>query len=368
MPAKALAQQTAPRRPGFIELSQRALLEAYAPASVLINGKHEGLYYFGSVDRYLKVAAGEDTRDVLAMAREGLRANLRSALQRAKEDRATVTLTGAQLKRNGSSVGVGISARPIESAGEGLFLVSFVEGPAPEVAPVGPVELAADVSRVAQLEQDFEATREDLHSAIRDLEIANLEQKAINEEAMSVNEEFQSTNEELETSKEADAREAGVYAMRYSLMATVAASALAIGIGFGPAAAFSPIGNTVDSESVLLNVQRGERDTHAGRGKGIRSGRSMRRGDRGRRGTKFARAAEMAMAMAGEVWTSTSTAAQLRLCLRLRLAAPSSRCDGKLVLVAALQGMPVTERPRSGIASINSAWCLRSSPSSSPLR
>jgi hypothetical protein len=76
--------------------------------------------------------------------------------------------------------------------------------------------------------------------------------------------------------------------MRYSLMATVAASALAIGIGFGPAAAFSPIGNTVDSESVLLTVQRGERDTHAGRGKSIRSGRdSMRRGDRGRRGTEF---------------------------------------------------------------------------------
>jgi two-component system, chemotaxis family, CheB/CheR fusion protein len=202
LPTKALVPQTAQRRPGFIELSQRALLEAYAPASVLINDKHEGLYYFGSVDRYLKVAAGEDTRDVLAMARGGLRAKLRSAIQRAKEDRAPVTLTGAQLKRNGSSVGVGITARPIESAGEGLFLVSFIEGPAPEAAPVGPVELAADVSRVAQLEQELAATREDLQSAIRDLEIANEEQKAINEEAMSVNEEFQSTNEELETSKE----------------------------------------------------------------------------------------------------------------------------------------------------------------------
>ena len=84
LPAKGTAQQTAHRRPGFGELSQRALLEAYAPASVLINAKHEGLYYFGSADRYLKVASGEDTRDVLAMAREGLRAKLRSAIQRAK--------------------------------------------------------------------------------------------------------------------------------------------------------------------------------------------------------------------------------------------------------------------------------------------
>ena len=92
---KGIAQQTGHRRPGFGELSQRALLEAYAPASVLINDKHEGLYYFGSADRYLKVASGEDTRDVLAMAREGLRAKLRSAIRRAKEDRAPVTVAGA---------------------------------------------------------------------------------------------------------------------------------------------------------------------------------------------------------------------------------------------------------------------------------
>jgi hypothetical protein len=77
--------------------------------------------------------------------------------------------------------------------------------------------------------------------------------------------------------------------MRYSLMATVAASALAIGIGFGPAAAFSPVGKTtVDTESVLLIAERGERGTHAGKGKGSHSGRdSMRRGDRGHRGTEF---------------------------------------------------------------------------------
>jgi two-component system CheB/CheR fusion protein len=199
---KGIAQQTAQRRPGFGELSQRTLLEVYAPASVLINDKHEGVYYFGSMDRYLKLASGEDTRDVLAMAREGLRAKLRSAIQRAKQDQARVTVTGAQVKRNGCSIGVSITVLPVESDGEGLLLVSFVDDLAPESRPVGPVELAAGASRIAQLEQELEATRADLQNAIRDLEIANEEQKAINEEAMSVNEEFQSTNEELETSKE----------------------------------------------------------------------------------------------------------------------------------------------------------------------
>jgi two-component system, chemotaxis family, CheB/CheR fusion protein len=200
--AKGLAGQTAERRPGFGEVSQKALLEAYAPASVLINDKYEGLYYFGAVDRYLKVASGEGTRDVLAMAREELRAKLRSAIQHAKEDRARVTVTGAHVKHNGGLICVSITALPVESNGKGLLLVSFVDDAAPGPRPFQPVESAADTSRVVELEQELEATREDLHGAIRDLEIANEEQKAINEEAMSVNEEFQSTNEELETSKE----------------------------------------------------------------------------------------------------------------------------------------------------------------------
>lgn len=202
LPSKATVQRAARPRSNLGELSQRALLEAYAPASVLINAKHESLYYFGSADRYLKIVAGEDTRDVLAMAREGLRAKLRSAIHQAEETRARVTVTGAHTKRNGGSIGVSITALPVGGDGEGLLLVSFIDSPALERSPVIAVEAAADASRVAQLEQELEATREDLQGAIRDLEIANEEQKAINEEAMSINEEFQSTNEELETSKE----------------------------------------------------------------------------------------------------------------------------------------------------------------------
>ena len=36
---------------------------AHAPAAVLVNRKHRGLYFFGPTDRYLPVAAGEATRD-----------------------------------------------------------------------------------------------------------------------------------------------------------------------------------------------------------------------------------------------------------------------------------------------------------------
>ena len=60
------------------ELCRRMMLEAYGPAAVLINRKLECLYYHGPVDRYLKVVPGRPVNDVIAMAREGVRAKLRS--------------------------------------------------------------------------------------------------------------------------------------------------------------------------------------------------------------------------------------------------------------------------------------------------
>jgi two-component system CheB/CheR fusion protein len=179
------------------ELARQALLDAYAPASVLINARHEALHYFGPVDRYLKVAAGAASRDLLAMAREGLRTRLRAAIRRAGREHAPVTVAGTRIARNGDAAAVSISVRPLQSEGGEFLLVSFADSPGQPDR--GRVE-ADDPPAVARLELD--ATRKELESAIHDLERANDELTAANEAAMSVNEELQSTNEELETSKE----------------------------------------------------------------------------------------------------------------------------------------------------------------------
>ncbi len=179
-----------------------ALLDAYAPASVLINRKDECLYYSGPTDRYLRVAAGEPSRDLLAMAREGLRQKLGAAIRQASREHAHAIVTGAQVSYGGSSSRSASRCSRCSSDGEELLLVSFLDEPEREQRSDRPAEPADDPSRIAALERELDATRKELQSAIRDLEIANEEQKAINEEAMSVNEEFQSTNEELMTSKE----------------------------------------------------------------------------------------------------------------------------------------------------------------------
>ena len=66
-------------------MARRALLERYAPASVLIDQKGRVLYFHGTTRDYLEQPSGEPTRDLLTMARDGLATKLRAAMREASE-------------------------------------------------------------------------------------------------------------------------------------------------------------------------------------------------------------------------------------------------------------------------------------------
>jgi two-component system CheB/CheR fusion protein len=152
----------------------------------------------------LRVAAGEPSRDLLAMAREGLRSRLRTAIQQASEEGKRAVVSGGQVKEGDRSIPVSVAVQPVQSEGEEMLLVSFLDEPKSgqrSARPDAPTDVV-EVSRIEELQHELDLTRKELQGAIRDLEISNDEQKAINEEALSVNEEFLSTNEELTTSKE----------------------------------------------------------------------------------------------------------------------------------------------------------------------
>ena len=183
------------------ELCRRMVLEAYGPAAVLINRKHECLYFQGPVDRYLKVVSGRPVNDVIAMAREGVRTKLKLAVQRALHENARVVMPGGRTTVEAGATPFSIVVIPAPREREELLLVCFVEEPEPKVGRSGSMA-PADLTRVVELERELEATKTELQSAVRNLEISSEEQMAINEEALSVNEEYQSTNEELLASKE----------------------------------------------------------------------------------------------------------------------------------------------------------------------
>ncbi|MGD0102678.1 MAG: chemotaxis protein CheB [Rhodopila sp.] len=189
------------RQAALAALCQRMVMETYAPAAVLINRRHECLYSLGPTDRYLRVAPGHPSHDLLAMARQGTRTKLRSAIQQASQKCERIVIAGGRTGADGQPGSFSIAVQPVRPEGEDLLLVCFVDDPKPVVArgrPSGRVEAPL----VGELELELEATRTELQGAIHNLEISSEEQKAINEEALSVQEEYQSTNEELLTSKE----------------------------------------------------------------------------------------------------------------------------------------------------------------------
>jgi two-component system CheB/CheR fusion protein len=200
LPSRAGQDPAPSHQTALAELCRRLLMEAYAPAAVLINSKHECLYYLGPTDRYLHVPAGHPTRDLLAMARHNIRIRLRSAIQRATQENLRIVVEGGRTNQAASAFNIVI--HPVLSEGENLLLVCFIDEPAHEQKKGRRRATPLDTTRVAELEQELEATRTELLGAIRDLEISSEQQKAINEEALSLNEEYQSTNEELLTSKE----------------------------------------------------------------------------------------------------------------------------------------------------------------------
>ena len=189
----------------FAELTHRQLLQDYGPASALINRKYEILYFYGATGDFLEPPTGEPTRDLMAMARQGLRTKLRAACHKAISQNQSVTDSSARVKCNNGWQPCTLTVKPIidTKQAEGLLLVSFQIRETMPPADLNKSENAeAESSLVNQLEYELKSTREDLQSTIEEMESSNEELKASNEEIMSMNEELQSSNEELETSKE----------------------------------------------------------------------------------------------------------------------------------------------------------------------
>jgi two-component system CheB/CheR fusion protein len=201
IPPRPEQGQAVARQPALAELCRRLVLESYAPAAILVNRGHECLYSMGPTDRYVRVAPGYATHDLLAMAAPGLRTKLRTAINKVTRTSPRITAAGGRVKQDGRSVAFDIDVRSVLHDGEELLLVGFVDRYGP-VQKSGAVGTSNDDPRVADLEHELDVVRTDLSAAIHDLETSGEEHRAVNEEALSVNEEYQSANEELLTSKE----------------------------------------------------------------------------------------------------------------------------------------------------------------------
>jgi two-component system, chemotaxis family, CheB/CheR fusion protein len=185
---------------------ERLLLGRFAPASVVVNERGDVIYIHGRTGAYLEPSAGQPRLNVLTMAREGLQLDLSAALRQAVAGDAEVIREGVRVRTNGgfTHIKLGVTRLDEPEPLRGLFLVTFLPGPAP-VEPAKTRTRAGKkprAGRIKELERELQCTKESLQSTIEELEASNEELKSTNEELQSTNEELQSTNEELETSKE----------------------------------------------------------------------------------------------------------------------------------------------------------------------
>ncbi|HEY0802879.1 MAG TPA: chemotaxis protein CheB [Steroidobacteraceae bacterium] len=184
-------------------------LKYYAPPGVLIDEDGEILHFRGDVSPFLAQSDGTPSHSLLKVAREGLFAPLRSALNQAAGDARGARAENAVVKNAEGLVTVSITVIPVlyPAPRPPAYWVFFE--PTAEtleqrlLAQSRRVETGQDIERqIAVLTDELAATREHLEATIESQEASNENLQAANEEVQSANEELQSTNEELETSKE----------------------------------------------------------------------------------------------------------------------------------------------------------------------
>ncbi|MGI9014696.1 MAG: CheR family methyltransferase, partial [Phycisphaerales bacterium] len=191
-----------------LAMAHRALLDRYAPPSVVIDADHQVLVYYGETSRYMAQPGGEPTRDLLALVSPGIRPPLRHAIHEAGGEQRSATTVNASIKDGASRRAVTLTVSPIGQPSDEspLLLVSFEE----LAEAVNGVDVESDGNEIRgesghtvdHLEEELRVTRQDLSDVSEQYDRLIEECGTSNEEMLSINEELQSANEELETSKE----------------------------------------------------------------------------------------------------------------------------------------------------------------------
>jgi two-component system CheB/CheR fusion protein len=187
--------------------ADRVVLARYAPVGVVVDEGTTVLQFRGRTAPFLEPAPGLATLDLFRMLREGLLAEVRSALNQSRAENCAVVREGLYVKDGNDLRPLRLEVIPfrVPPTGVRFFLVLFQDrrdGATAVVPAPPPTRPAVADQQAAQLQQEIAALREYLQSVIEEQESTNEELKSANEEVLSANEELQSTNEELQTAKE----------------------------------------------------------------------------------------------------------------------------------------------------------------------
>ncbi|MFO7528930.1 MAG: chemotaxis protein CheB [Marinobacter sp.] len=180
--------------------ADHVLLQVYAPAAVVLNADADIVYISGRTGKYLEPAAGKANWNIHAMARDGLREALYSALKRASVQPEPVELTGLLVQTGSGTQAVDVTIQVFHEpdALKGMTMVVFRDAPVPAASRRRKPAQATDSDYAVEIQR----YQQEIESLRQQAKLSREELQASNEELQSTNEELQSANEELTTSKE----------------------------------------------------------------------------------------------------------------------------------------------------------------------
>jgi two-component system CheB/CheR fusion protein len=188
----------------FGELHQR-LLEHYAPPSIVIDDRYEIVHLSDRAGHFLQLGPGEPSLNLLKVAPETLRFDLKKTLDSALESMHTVEHRGLWFMRGPQRVRVDLKVHPVrdKASGRTFALIIVDEGVVETPTDIVPAnEASAEGVEASRLEERLRQMDSQLRAAVEQYEVQNEELKASNEELQATNEELRATSEELETGKE----------------------------------------------------------------------------------------------------------------------------------------------------------------------
>ena len=205
------SRRTVKLRETALQPAYTAMLDEYAPASLLLSSERELLHSFGAARNYLRPPDGVAHFDAADMVDKALRSPLIAGVERCLRDRAPISFTKIRLDQFPEpDAFVDIELKPLvndeHSDPEHVLVIIDSGSYKTDEANLVPVSVIQGdkiaEERVEKLELELDRTREALQSTIEEIETTNEELQSSNEELMSSNEELQSTNEELSSVNE----------------------------------------------------------------------------------------------------------------------------------------------------------------------
>ena len=183
----------------LLELADRIMLSAYAPAAVVIDHAMHVEQFRGRTEDYLEQTPGAATRNLLQLVRPTMVADLRATIDRAIKTDKPVRKERALVKFDDKTREVNIEVVPFRlAASDRSWLLVIFDETTKGARPGRLLEVlgkTATQREMSEMRRELSASQ----SAGQEMLSRNEELQLINEELETAKEELQSTNEELTT-------------------------------------------------------------------------------------------------------------------------------------------------------------------------